>query len=110
MNPQTGSYNSKAKLWIIDYDTTSKSTKATISIYNGGIDTMNIQECNTTAGNAIIKSFSPSIAPAGWGYIQLEFLNGSMPLSPFNSVIFMNVTRSHLKENITYCQINYRVQ
>lgn len=110
LNPYTGRYNSKTKLWILEYDTVNKSTKGTIGIYNGGCDTLNIQECNTTAGNAIINGFPEFIAPASWGYIQLEFLNGSIPLSPHESLIFMRVSKNKSLENLIYYPIKYRVQ
>lgn len=110
LNPYTGIYNSNAKLWILDYDTANESTKGTIGIYNGGIDTLNIQECNTTAGNAVINGFSNYIAPASWGYIKLEFLHGEKPLLPYNSVIFMRLLNNKSKENLIYYQIRYRVQ
>jgi hypothetical protein len=110
LNPYTGRFNSNDKLWIIDYDTANKSTYGTICVYNGGLDTLNIEECNTTAGNAIIKRFQNFIEPASWGYIQLEFFNGSMPLSPHESLIFMKVSKNKSKENLIYFPIKYRVQ
>lgn len=112
----SGSYNPQNNLWILDYDTANESTKGTIGIYNGGMDTLDIYECNTTAGNAIIKGYPNYIAPASWGYIKLEFFHGEKPLLPKNSVIFMRLFKNKLNEDLKskgdliYYQIKYRVQ
>lgn len=108
--PLSGSYNLKEKLWVIEYDTANNFTKGFISIYNGGMDTMFLRECSTTAGNAIINGYPNFIAPASWGVIKLEFLHGNKPYTPKNSTINIRTSNNISDNNYQYYPLHYRIQ
>ena len=111
LKPFTGSYDSKNKLWELEYDTSNNSTNAAISIFNGGTDTLFISRCVTTAGYATILSFPKIVAPASWGTIQLQVNNlNRKPNQSNTSTFWMKLLDKESNERYKYYTILYHIK
>lgn len=110
IKPITGIYEPIKKLWVINYDSDNTVSKGTISIYNGGTDTIFIQKCYTSAGNAIIEGFSPFIAPASWRYLNLSVQHKENSTIPQNPTIMIEFLRKNTKEKKLFYTIPFRIQ
>lgn len=110
LKPISGKYDSKKKLWLIDYDHNNTITKQAINIYNGGTDTLFLQKCYASAGNVTIEKFPPYIAPASWGGLVLSVQHKINPSVPQNSTIMVEPIKINTKEKMLFYTIPFRIQ
>jgi hypothetical protein len=110
LKPLSGKYDSKKKLWLIDYDHNNTITKQAINIYNGGTDTLFLQKCYASTGNVTIEKFPPYIAPASWGGIVLSVQHKIKPSVPQNSSIMVELIKINIKEKMLFYTIPFRIQ
>lgn len=107
IKPMTGSYDSKEKQWLINYDQSSNTTKGHFGLYNGGTDTLFINQCYTSAGNAIIERYPAFIAPASMGFVYLSVINNDR-LGQVSSIM-IDASPGSDRKKMLYRPIQFRL-
>ncbi len=106
--PNGGKMDVTNRVWLIQYDTSQKKTFASISLYNGGTDTLFLSKYTSTSSHIKINRFPNAIPPSTWGTIELIIDNTSLSYIPLNSKLSFNVKRGGSEmDQLTY--LNYRI-